>query len=281
MAEPFNKIHPGEILREEFMAPVGLSAEEMAIALKLSLEEINRLLACEVSVTENIANRLASFFNTDPDFWLNLQHEYDNRQRGQQSAKIRTPLMVTAAVAGFVQACGAVRENGAWYYYGAFDGDVPPELEEFVSKAPRQRGIEDHLSEMGPSCPVCNAHMEKKLNRKTGDYFWGCSRFPHCKCTKELSYAGTKRASNYLVQDSPVNKTGAVSGKRVLSIPDEVQEEAKRITALAVQLHGSVTTAKRWLETPKIALGRKTPLEVMSTLKGCADCARLLNETFT
>jgi len=70
-------IHPGEILREEFLEPLNLKAYTLAKLLRTSLARIERLVREDVPVTVDTALRLGKFFGTTPDFWLNLQSAYD------------------------------------------------------------------------------------------------------------------------------------------------------------------------------------------------------------
>jgi len=70
-------IHPGEILREEFLEPLGLKAYTLAKHLRTSRARMERLVREEVPVTVDTALRLGRFFGTTPDFWLNLQSAYD------------------------------------------------------------------------------------------------------------------------------------------------------------------------------------------------------------
>ena len=69
--------HPGEILKEEFMAPLKLTQTELAGALKTSFRTINEILNEKRSVSPEMALRLARYFGTTPDVWLGLQADYD------------------------------------------------------------------------------------------------------------------------------------------------------------------------------------------------------------
>lgn len=69
--------HPGEILREEFLAPLGMSANALATALRVPATRIGAILTGERAVTADTAMRLARYFNTTPEFWLNLQVLHD------------------------------------------------------------------------------------------------------------------------------------------------------------------------------------------------------------
>jgi addiction module HigA family antidote len=70
---------PGEVLREEFMKPLGLSANALALALRVPATRIGDILRTEKprAVTADTAIRLARYFGTSPEFWLNLQSAYE------------------------------------------------------------------------------------------------------------------------------------------------------------------------------------------------------------
>lgn len=70
-------IHPGEILREEYLAPLGLSAGALAKRLGVPRTRIERLVAEETSITIDTALRLGRFFGTSPDLWMSMQTGYD------------------------------------------------------------------------------------------------------------------------------------------------------------------------------------------------------------
>lgn len=74
-----DEIHPGEILSEEFMRPLGLTEEVLALELDMPVAQLNALISGASPVTERIANILATHFQVSPRFWLNLQAEYDAR----------------------------------------------------------------------------------------------------------------------------------------------------------------------------------------------------------
>ncbi len=73
-------IHPGEILREEFLAPLGMSPHALAMALHVPAPRINDIVRERRSVTPDTALRLARFFDTTAQFWLNLQSSFDLKQ---------------------------------------------------------------------------------------------------------------------------------------------------------------------------------------------------------
>lgn len=70
-------IHPGEILREEFMIPMGLSANALAIALRVPAPRINDIVRERRAVSADTALRLARYFGTSAEFWLGLQSDHD------------------------------------------------------------------------------------------------------------------------------------------------------------------------------------------------------------
>ena len=66
-------VHPGEVLGEEFLKPLGLSANALALALRVPATRIGSIIKGERAVTADTALRLARFFGTSAEFWLNLQ----------------------------------------------------------------------------------------------------------------------------------------------------------------------------------------------------------------
>lgn len=70
-------IHPGEILREEYLIPLGLKPYTLAKKLHVPRTRIERLVGEQTPVTPDTALRLAKFFDTTPQFWMNMQAAYD------------------------------------------------------------------------------------------------------------------------------------------------------------------------------------------------------------
>jgi addiction module HigA family antidote len=70
-------MHPGEMLREEFLKPLGLSPGRVARACGIPRTRIERIAAEKVGITGDSALRLARFFGTSPEFWMNLQSRYE------------------------------------------------------------------------------------------------------------------------------------------------------------------------------------------------------------
>jgi len=69
--------HPGEILREEFMAPLGLSMKKMAMDLRVPVTRIADIVNEKRGITAETALRFARYFNNSPIFWMNLQTRYE------------------------------------------------------------------------------------------------------------------------------------------------------------------------------------------------------------
>jgi addiction module HigA family antidote len=77
MAKKLASVHPGEVLREEFLVPMKLSAYSVAKACGVPRTRIERLIREETPVTADTALRLAKALNTSPAFWMNMQARYD------------------------------------------------------------------------------------------------------------------------------------------------------------------------------------------------------------
>jgi addiction module HigA family antidote len=76
-AKKMPPLHPGEMLREEFMVPLGLSGNALALSLRVPATRISEILKERRSITADTALRLARYFHMTPEFWMNLQAMYD------------------------------------------------------------------------------------------------------------------------------------------------------------------------------------------------------------
>ncbi|MBM3558359.1 MAG: HigA family addiction module antidote protein [Alphaproteobacteria bacterium] len=97
---PRIRTHPGEILREEFLRPLGLSANALAIALRVPTTRIGAIMRERNprAVTADTALRLGRYFGTGPEFWMNLQAAYDlSVARAAQGRKIEADIQPHAA----------------------------------------------------------------------------------------------------------------------------------------------------------------------------------------
>jgi len=86
MVKLLDEIHPGEILLEDFMRPMGVSARQLAGDIDVSPSRISELVNGQRPVTADTALRLGLFFGMNPRFWLNLQTEYDLRMAERESS---------------------------------------------------------------------------------------------------------------------------------------------------------------------------------------------------
>ncbi len=77
MAKKLKPVHPGEILRQEFMAPLGLSMNRMAMDLRVPVTRIADIVNGRRGITADTALRFARYFTNSPTFWMNLQTRYD------------------------------------------------------------------------------------------------------------------------------------------------------------------------------------------------------------
>lgn len=87
MSKYLKPIHPGEILEEEFLKPMHVSQSKLARDLDVPHRRINEIARGKRAITPDTALRLAAYFKTTPEFWMNLQTFYDLRilQRKRQS----------------------------------------------------------------------------------------------------------------------------------------------------------------------------------------------------
>ena len=86
---PKNRVasHPGKILLEEFMKPLGLSANALALCLKVPTNRITGIVNGQRGVTADTALRLARYFKTTPEFWINLQSGHDLTKARMESGE--------------------------------------------------------------------------------------------------------------------------------------------------------------------------------------------------
>ena len=77
MADKLLPVHPGEVLLEEFIKPMNLSQNRIAIDIGVDARRINEIVLGKRSVTADTALRLARYFGNSPQFWLGLQNQYD------------------------------------------------------------------------------------------------------------------------------------------------------------------------------------------------------------
>jgi addiction module HigA family antidote len=77
MAKKLAPVHPGEVLAEDFMTPRGLTANQLALALRVPANRLTETIRGRRSISADTALRLARYFGTSPALWMNLQSSYD------------------------------------------------------------------------------------------------------------------------------------------------------------------------------------------------------------
>ncbi len=109
MEEKLKPIHPGEVLLEEFLKPMNLSQNRVALAIGVPPRRINEIVLGKRSITADTALRLGRYFGMSPQFWLGLQMDYDLdvaedalRQRLEQEVRPYTSQLAAMSSAGMV-----------------------------------------------------------------------------------------------------------------------------------------------------------------------------------
>ena len=77
ITEKLKPIHPGEVLQAEFLSPLGISQNKLALAISVPARRINEIVLGKRGITADTALRLSLFFGNSPQFWLGLQTDYD------------------------------------------------------------------------------------------------------------------------------------------------------------------------------------------------------------
>jgi len=86
-------IHPGEILKKEYLEPLGMSVNALATALRVPAPRVNDVVRQKRAVSVDTALRLARYFNTTAQFWLNLQTSYDLKIAQKSMATIEDEIL--------------------------------------------------------------------------------------------------------------------------------------------------------------------------------------------
>jgi len=91
-------IHPGEIIKEEYLKPLDMSVNALAIALRVPAPRINDVIRQKRGISIDTALRLARYFNTTPQLWMNLQICYDLKMAKQNMTKIENEIIPLQAI---------------------------------------------------------------------------------------------------------------------------------------------------------------------------------------
>ena len=92
-AKQLELIHPGEILLEDFMKPLGVSQHKLSRDLDVPVSSINGIVNGRKSITADLALRIAKYFRTTPELWLGLQADYDIRRARRETWPRVEPLI--------------------------------------------------------------------------------------------------------------------------------------------------------------------------------------------
>ena len=96
--------HPGEVLLEEYLKPMGISQYRLAQEIGVPPRRINEIVKGQRAITADTALRLAAFFGTDAESWINLQSDFELRQAKSKIAKILAGIHQFDPVAAYVSA---------------------------------------------------------------------------------------------------------------------------------------------------------------------------------
>ena len=91
MTRLLNAVHPGEVLDEEFLQPLGLSQYKLSQEMEVSARRINEIVLRKRSITADTAVRLARFFGTSEMFWMNLQARFELDRLAERKALTSAP----------------------------------------------------------------------------------------------------------------------------------------------------------------------------------------------
>jgi len=98
MSKKLPPVHPGEVLREDFMVPTSTSINKLALDLHVAPNRILEIVKGKRAITADTALRLAQYLGTTPDFWLGLQMQYDlERAQDELAEKIQREVRRRAA----------------------------------------------------------------------------------------------------------------------------------------------------------------------------------------
>lgn len=81
-------IHPGEILQEDFLTPMGLTAYKLAKGTHIDQTRISEIINGRRSITADTALRLSKFFGNSPEFWINIQNHFDLEEKRREMASV-------------------------------------------------------------------------------------------------------------------------------------------------------------------------------------------------
>ncbi len=98
MADKIPPVHPGEVLHEDYLIPMGISQNQLALSMRVSPNRISEIIHGKRAITAETALRLAHAIGTSPEFWLNLQMQFDLRIAEERLAGVLEREVIPIAV---------------------------------------------------------------------------------------------------------------------------------------------------------------------------------------
>ncbi len=196
----------------------------------------------------------------------------------------KTLLSVTPDTMLYAKTHGAKYNASSREWY--VEGEVPPEL---VNLLPHKAN--PAFEEVAPNCPKCQAVMVKRLRKNSRTPFWGCLRYRSDGqgCSGYIDYDEylakqladkPGRVADFLPNNAPppirAPHSEPTPAKTTIGEDDPRISRWAQLTELALRECRGKQEANRWLNTPKVALNGKTPLESMITSEGCDAVEALL-----
>jgi addiction module HigA family antidote len=89
----YNPPHPGEVLKEVYVDPLGLTITDTAKALGVTRQTLSELIHCHIGISIDMSLRLSKAFSTSPELWLNLQNKHDLWEAKRKASKLKVKLL--------------------------------------------------------------------------------------------------------------------------------------------------------------------------------------------
>lgn len=162
--------------------------------------------------------------------------------------KIR--LYITPAVEKYAALHGAMRDENGWYCHEP----IPIKLEELIDESEK---IKKQPVEKYVQCPKCGGQMKLKPTRD-GGVFWGCLSYPRCRGNRNVDDVDDEIFKQVLTNHGQGNE----------SVIENTQRNFNELAELGIKQLGSLEAILKWLQTPKVALEGKMPIQVLQHDEG-------------
>lgn len=142
----------------------------------------------------------------------------------------------------------------------------------------RDRKLRERAYQFDTFCPTCGARMVRRINRTTQEPFLGCTRYPDCVTTSEIEshFVQASHTAFWAVGASVSPAADLMDSSPVSACNVGNTERWEQIARQAAKMCGGTGQALRWLETPKVALRGRKPIDLLGTEDGCDDVEALL-----